>query len=68
MITESDSLRTYDLSKYYPMLPSANKWKLEDFIVFLARKVPIGFKYKLDKNTEILRKLIIENVNSNFTI
>ena len=32
MITPSDSFYTYDLGKYYTILPSTHKWKLDDFI------------------------------------
>ena len=51
MITESDSFLTYDLGKYYTILPSTHKWKLEEFIAhFKAQKVPIGFKYNSEAN------------------
>ena len=74
MITESDSFLTYDLGKYYTILPSTHKWKLEEFIRFFnAKKVPIGFKYNSAENThwetvESLRKLIQEHVDSDFVI
>ena len=74
MITESDSFLTYDLGKYYTILPSTHKWKLEEFIDhFKAQKVPIGFKYNSEKNTEwetveSLRKLIKEHVDSSFVV
>ncbi len=74
MITESDSFLTYDLGKYYTILPSTHKWKLEDFIDnFKAQKVPIGFKYNSEKNTEwetveSLRKLIKEHVDEDFVV
>jgi len=72
MITTSDSYYTYDLGKYYTILPSTHKWKLDDFITaFKAKKVPAGFKYNSGENTEwesveSLRMLIKEHVDSTF--
>lgn len=72
MITSSDSFNTYDLGNYYTILPSAPKWKLEDFIKhFKATKVDQGFKYNSGDNTEWvnaenLRKLIKEYLDPNF--
>ena len=43
MITSSDSFNTYDLGKYYVILPQTHGWKLEDFIShFNAEKVQQG--------------------------
>lgn len=72
MITSSDSFYTWDLGKYYTILPATHSWKLDDFINhFKAIKVPMGFKYNSGENTEWvtveeLRNLIIEHVDSNF--
>jgi UDP-N-acetylglucosamine 4,6-dehydratase/5-epimerase len=72
MITPSDSFYTYDLGKYYTILPSTHGWKLEDFIKeFNAVRVPEGFAYNSETNTEWdsvddLRKLIVEHVDPNF--
>lgn len=74
MITSSDSFYTWDLGKYYTILPATHTWKLEDFIThFNAVKVPMGFKYNSGENTEWvtvdeLRKLITEHVDANFTV
>ncbi|MEJ1221492.1 UDP-N-acetylglucosamine 4,6-dehydratase (inverting) [Sediminicola sp. 1XM1-17] len=74
MITPSDSLYTYDLGKYYAILPSTHKWRLEDFIKeFNAKAVPLNFSYNSGENDEwetvdSLRKLIKEHVDSNFAI
>jgi len=74
MITASDSFFTYDLGKYYVILPQATSWKTEDFIQhFNATKVPEGFSYTSDKNTDwetvsSLRKLIVEHVDPNFSV
>lgn len=72
MITSSDSYNTYDLGKYFTILPSIPKFNLGEFIVsFNAVKVPEGFNYNSGTNTEWetvagLRELIKEHVDSNF--
>ena len=64
MITSSDSYNTYDLGKYYTILPSTPSWSLNDFINnFKAKKVEKGFKYNSGENSnwetiESLKKLI----------
>ena len=74
MITASDSFYTYDLGQYYVILPSSHKWCLEDFKnTFNAQKVHQGFSYNSFDNTEwetieSIRNLIIEHVDSEFTI
>ncbi|MEN9304722.1 MAG: hypothetical protein RL264_3151 [Bacteroidota bacterium] len=74
MITPSDSYYTYDLGKYYTILPSSHKWSLEDFIKqHNAVKVPAGFAYNSEDNTEwetvdSLRLLIKEHVDSSFEV
>ena len=50
MITSSDSFSTYDLGKYYAILPQAHSWKLDDFIKhFNAQQVTKGFNYNSGK-------------------
>jgi len=72
MITPSDSFYTYDLGKYYTILPSQPKWKIQDFKnEFEAEKVKEGFAYNSGTNedwetVESLRKLIREHVDSSF--
>lgn len=74
MITPSDSFYTYDLGKYYTILPATHKWKIEDFIVtFKAKKVVQGFSYNSGENeewetVESLRELIKEHVDVNFLV
>lgn len=66
MISVSDSYYTYDLGKYYVILPPKPKWDIEIFIKeFKARKVPEEFYYNSAQNTEwetveSLKKLISE--------
>ena len=74
MITSSDSFNTYDLDKYYVILPAVPNWKTEDFITtFKAKLVPKGFSYNSGENTEwetveSLRNLIKEHVDSKFEV
>jgi UDP-N-acetylglucosamine 4,6-dehydratase len=74
MITASDSFTTYDLGKYYVILPQAGNWDLQEYIKhFNAVPVPVGFNYNSGTNTEWLtvqdiRKLIKEQVDPNFVI
>ena len=74
MITSSDSYNTYDLGKYYTILPSTPKWKLEEYIQnFKAKKVKEGFQYNSGDNeewetVEDLRRLIKEHLDSNFKV
>lgn len=70
MITASDSYYTYDLGKYYTILPATHKWNLEEFILaFNAKKVSEGFSYSSGSNTEwesveSLKSLIKDHVTS----
>jgi UDP-N-acetylglucosamine 4,6-dehydratase len=70
MITSSDSYTTYDLGKYYAILPQVPVFKLHEFIShFNAKKVEEGFRYNSGENSEWvdanqLRKLISDNVKN----
>lgn len=74
MITSSDSFSTFDLGKYYVILPVLSKWNLEDFKkAFNAKKVKEGFSYNSGNNeswetVDSLRELIINNVDLNFKV
>jgi FlaA1/EpsC-like NDP-sugar epimerase len=74
MITSSDSYNTYDLGKYYTILPTVLNWDLDEFIkTFGAQKVPGGFRYNSGENdewetVESLRTLIKEHVDTNFSV
>lgn len=74
MITPSDSFYTYDLGKYYTILPSVPSWDLQKFLVsFSGEKVDEGFAYTSGANTEwetveTLRSLIKEHVDSTFEL
>ena len=74
MITPSDSFYTYDLGKYYTILPATHSWKIADFIEkFKAVKVKEGFAYNSGENEEWetvegLRELIKEHVDTTFQV
>lgn len=74
MITSSDSFSTYDLGKYYVILPQVPMWKINDYIKhFNAKLVPEGFSYTSKDNSkwetvETLRKLIKEHIDSTFGV
>ena len=68
MITPSDSFSTYDLGKYYVILPQSTNWDLNEFQThFNASLVPQGFEYSSDKNeqwetVESLKQLFKEHL------
>lgn len=72
MITPSDSFYTYDLGKYYTILPATHRWNLDEFVKeFNAVKVADGFSYNSGENedwetVESLRNLITEHVDPDF--
>ncbi|MDR2038364.1 MAG: UDP-N-acetylglucosamine 4,6-dehydratase (inverting) [Bacteroidales bacterium] len=74
MISSSDSFYTYDLGKYYTIIPAIPTWKLEDFTkAFNAKPVKHGFSYNSGDNTEwetvdSLRRLIKEHVDPDFQL
>jgi UDP-N-acetylglucosamine 4,6-dehydratase len=74
MITSSDSFYTYDLGKYFTILPSIPNFNLDEYKShFGAKLVPSGFTYNSGENTdwesvETLRSLIKAHVDPNFEI
>jgi UDP-N-acetylglucosamine 4,6-dehydratase/5-epimerase len=74
MITSSDAFYTYDLGKYYTILPSQHTWNLDDFLQhFKAAKVEEGFRYNSGENdewvtVEEIRKLIKLHLYPDFTV
>ncbi len=69
MITASDSFYTYDLGKYFTILPAVPNFNVDEFVAaFEAKKVIDGFSYNSETNTvwetvESLRNLIKEHVD-----
>lgn len=74
MITSSDSFTTYDLGKYFVILPQTTNWNLDEYIKkFNAKLVPQGFNYTSGENSEwetvdSLRMLIKEHLYPDFTL
>lgn len=74
MITASDSFYTYDLGKYFTIVPSVPNFNMSEFIKkFDAKLVPAGFNYNSGDNTdwetvESLRSLIVKHVDSTFEV
>jgi UDP-N-acetylglucosamine 4,6-dehydratase/5-epimerase len=74
MIASSDSFSTYDLGKYYVILPQVPNWNLDEYLAnFKASKVTPGFNYSSGENTEWetvegLRELIRKHVDPTFKI
>lgn len=74
MITSSDSFTTYDLGKYYVILPQTSAFHLDDYIdYFKAVKVKQGFNYNSGTNDDWLtvdeiRALIKEHVDPSFQV
>ncbi|MEQ1732911.1 MAG: UDP-N-acetylglucosamine 4,6-dehydratase (inverting) [Bacteroidia bacterium] len=72
MITSSDSFTTYDLGKYYAILPQVTMFNLADYVThFNANLVPQGFQYNSGDNQEwetieSLRQLIVAHVDADF--
>lgn len=74
MITPSDSFYTYDLGKYYTILPATHKWDIDLFKKeFNAVLVQPGFAYNSGQNKDwetvtSLRSLIKEHVDVSFGV
>ncbi len=74
MITETDSLNTYDCGKYFVILPTLPQWDSNKWIsTFQAKKVVMGFKYNSGENSDWLsvdqlRSLIKTHVEPNFEL
>ena len=74
MITSSDSLNTYDLGKYYAIIPTKPVFDVNKFVsAFNAKKVAEGFSYNSSENEdwetiESLRALIKKHVDDTFSL
>ena len=74
MITETDSLNTVELDKYYIILPSTTTWRTEDLLkAHNGKMVELGFKYNSGTNTDWLnvqqlREQIRQHVDPDFSV
>ncbi|MEP5614025.1 MAG: UDP-N-acetylglucosamine 4,6-dehydratase (inverting) [Cyclobacteriaceae bacterium] len=72
MITKSDAINTFDLGKYYVILPTNPNWDLDSFKkAFSAKKVEEDFSYNSGENrqwvgVDEMRKLISEHLDYSF--
>ena len=68
MITSSDSYNSYDLGKYYSILPQIPNWDIKDYVKqFKAKKVKEEFSYTSLNNpkwltVEEIKKMIEKNL------
>lgn len=74
MITETDSMNTFDCGNYYCIVPSNPVFKMEDWIKqFKAQRVVEGFKYNSGTNKDWLdvpqlRTLVRQHVDPTFDL
>lgn len=74
MISETDSLYTIDIGKYYVITPSTPKWPIDEYVNhYKGEKVPFGFKYNSGENehfltVEEIRKEIKTHVDPSFEV
>ena len=72
MITSSDSFSTYDMGKYFVILPQMPVWNIKDFLAhFKSEKVAEGFNYSSGQNSDWLsvaqlRELIKLHIDPDF--
>jgi len=72
MITETDSLSTLEFKDYFVILPTLPVWNPDDLAAQKGgKKVPFGFKYSSDTNTQWvgtdeIRELIVTHVDPTF--
>ena len=63
MISVNDSANTYDIGKYYAILPTSGNFPLTEFIKkFKATKVDDGFSYNSGKNVSFLTPQELRNM------
>jgi len=74
MITTSDAFTTYEIGKYYVILPQVPAFELQEYIEhFNAKKVPAGFSYNSGDNADwesipSLRAKIRQHVDPTFDL
>jgi len=74
MITEHDSINTYDFGQYYVIFPYTLSEDMKDFIKKNnAKQMPLGFRYSSGTNTRWLtvseiRDLVKKHIDPNFSV
>ena len=69
MISSEDSLSTFEYSDYYKILPMINEWAKDNLRIKEGKKVPEGFVYSSDKNSEWMTKSDLQkwiDINQNY--
>ena len=61
MIGAEDAFYTYEYENYYKILPSINNWSNCPIKVNKGKKVPEGFTYSSESNTDWMDKSTIQN-------
>ena len=56
MISADDSCSTYEYSGYYKILPQINEWGSDNLRIKDGKKVPEGFNYSSENNSEWMKK------------
>ena len=56
MISADDSYSTYEYSGYYKILPQINEWGSDNLRIKDGKKVPEGFNYSSENNSEWMKK------------
>jgi len=56
MISSEDSFSTYEYQDYYKILPQINDWAKDNLRIKDGKKVPEGFVYSSDNNSEWMTK------------
>ncbi len=74
MITEHDSVNTFDFGKYYVIFPHTAITNVQETVrKFNAKQMPLGFKYNSGTNTEWLtvseiREQVRKHIDPNFIV
>ena len=66
MISSDDACSTYEYSSYYKILPQINEWAKDNLRIKDGKKVPDGFMYSSDNNSDWMTKSDFQNwINTN---
>ena len=71
MISSEDSYSTYEYKEHFKILPQINNWGLDTNRIKNGKKVPEGYVYASDTNTEWMSKTELKtwiNANKNYIV
>lgn len=71
MISVDDANSTYEFSNYYKILPNINGWANDKLRIKKGKRVPKGFIYSSDKNSEWMTKSDFQkwlDINLNYIV